>query len=117
LGKVRRGQAVKGMPNPNDVPEEMRPYISEMEEIGAILGPITRTKPVKQTKAPPPPPKKEYTVNHQTVFQQWPKEVSQSSTTREFSTTRDSSTETTNPKTISFNMSKVLLPSLIQKQE
>ena len=110
LRDIRSGKKAMGMPNPNDVPEEMRPYMSEMEEIGRILGPITSTKPRKPTKAPPPPPKKEYTINHQTVYQQWNKNLDTSSSFANPSLASDEPN-----KMISFNMSKIILPSILQK--
>ena len=102
LRDIRSGKKQQGLPNINDVPDEMKPYVKDMEDIGQILGPITSTKPIAPTKKAPEPPKKVFQVNHQTVYQQWQKTSPE--------------TDTTPSKTLSFFMSKIPVPSILEKK-
>lgn len=89
--EIRCGKSSAAMPNPNDIPPEMRPHMDTIKEISKILGPVTSSKPPK-SKPHKPLPKKEYHVNSGTIFKQQLQET------------------TPNTSTIPFFMSKVNLP-------
>jgi hypothetical protein len=92
-GNVRAGKTPQAMPNPEDLPPEMRPHMDTIADIHRILGPISTKKSKTKHK---PEPKKQYQVNAGTIFQQ-----------------HVHTTPIETPKkTISFLMPKVVVPQL-----